>query len=74
MAGTLTQQDIAQLTQYANNGDRYNYWNYLAVKGDSYARLALGVVTGATLDGYVANHYAASYEKFRVLHKHMPKS
>ena len=61
MAGTLTQQDIAQLTQYANNGDRYNYWNYLAAKGDSYARLALGVVSGATLDGYVANHYAASY-------------
>lgn len=61
MAGTLTQQDIAQLTQYANKGDRYNYWNYLAVKGDPYARLALGVVTGATLDSYVANHYAASY-------------
>ncbi|MHB1098190.1 MAG: beta strand repeat-containing protein [Burkholderiales bacterium] len=61
MANTLTQQDIAQLQQYATAGDRYKYWSYLSAKGDPYATLALGVVTGATSDGYIANHFAATF-------------
>ncbi|HCA27156.1 MAG TPA: hypothetical protein DEP05_05875 [Betaproteobacteria bacterium] len=56
MANTLTQQDMAQLQQYATAGDRYGYWNDLASKGNAYARLALGVVNGDTADGFAANH------------------
>lgn len=54
MAGTLTEQDVEQLSQYAADGKRYEYWDYLAQRGDAYAKLALGVVTGSTLEGYVA--------------------
>jgi hypothetical protein len=55
----LTASDIQVLTTYKNNQDRFNYWNYLAQKGDPYAKLALSVVTNETLEGYIANQYAA---------------
>ncbi|HEX7635487.1 MAG TPA: calcium-binding protein, partial [Noviherbaspirillum sp.] len=61
MANTLTAQDFAILQQFVNNQDRYGYWNYLAARGDAYAALALGVVTGANSEGFVANAYAATY-------------
>jgi hypothetical protein len=61
MTATLTAQDFAMLEQFATQGDRYDYWGYLAARGDRYASLAQGVVTGATSDGYTANQYAASY-------------
>lgn len=53
----LTINDITILKDYALAGDRYNYWNYLALKGDKYAALALGVVTNETRAGYIANQY-----------------
>ena len=59
--GTLRAADLAKLTQYADNNDSYDYWNLLASLGDDYAKLALQVVTGDSLFGYIANHYAASF-------------
>lgn len=56
----LTAIDKQILETYKNNQDRYSYWNYLVQKGDPYAKLALGVVTNETVEGYVANQYAAS--------------
>jgi hypothetical protein len=53
----LTEQDIAQLQQYVDAGDRYSYWKYLEEKGDTYAKLALGVVTNETKEGYIANEF-----------------
>ena len=44
----LTSQDLANLQQYADAGDRYNYWKLLAVRGDRYGALALGVTTNET--------------------------
>jgi Ca2+-binding RTX toxin-like protein len=59
--GTLTPANLAKLTQYANSDDRYDYWSFLANLGDNYAKLALQVVTGESLFGYIANSYAASF-------------
>jgi len=61
MTTTLTADDIAKLTSYANSGDRFDYWTLLSSKGDRYGNLALGVVTGADIAGAIANGYAASY-------------
>ncbi|MDC5030344.1 calcium-binding protein, partial [Acinetobacter baumannii] len=65
---TLTSTEIAQLDKYAISGDRYNYWKFLAGKGDKYANLALSVVTNEGILGQAANeHFAISYkEKFGV--------
>jgi hypothetical protein len=48
------------LSQYADQGNREGYWNYLAAQGVPYAQLALGVVRNDSLNGYVANTYAAT--------------
>lgn len=58
---TLTQADLAKLETYRDAADRYDYWSLLAGLGDKYAQLALHVVNGDSLDGFVANNYAASY-------------
>ncbi|TFW33649.1 hypothetical protein [Massilia horti] len=47
------------LSQYAFQGNRERYWNYLAAQGVAYAQLALGVVRNDSLNGFVANFYAA---------------
>ena len=51
--------DRLNLQSFISNQDRYGYWRYLSQKGDPYAKLALGVVTNETLEGYIANQYAA---------------
>lgn len=56
----LTATDKQNLQTFITNQDRYGYWNYLTQKGDPYAKLALSVVTNETLQGYIANQYAAS--------------
>ena|ERR1039458_6536954 len=61
MAKTLNAQDFKALQQFVTEGDRYGYWNYLKEEGDPYAKMALGVVTGDTRDGFMANNYAASF-------------
>jgi len=53
----LTQQDFAVLDAFVTAKDRIGYWTYLMEKGDAYARLALGVVTNETLNGFVANDF-----------------
>ena len=58
---TLTQADLEKLSQYAQNNDRYDYWSLLSGLGDSYSKLALDVVTGDSLFGYIANQYTASF-------------
>src|SRR5690242_10854529 len=57
----LTAAALSQLQTYAANNDRYDYWSLLSNLGDQYAKLALQVVTGNTLDGFIANNYAASF-------------
>ncbi len=54
----LTQQDFAVLDAFVVAKDRIGYWTYLMEKGDAYARLALGVVTNETLNGFVANEFS----------------
>lgn len=61
MAGALGEHDLSTLQDYASSGDRYGYWSYLADRGDRYAVLDLGVVTGETIAGFVADNFAASY-------------
>jgi hypothetical protein len=53
----LTQAQLNTLGQFAAQGDRLGYWNYLSSLGDRYAGLAGQVVTGETVSGYVANTY-----------------
>lgn len=57
MTNQLTQLDLDILKSYADKGDRPRYWSYLAVKGDPYAALALGVVLNNTPPGQVANNF-----------------
>ncbi len=59
----LNSNDFQVLKGFRDSGDRYGYWSYLKQKGDPYANLALGVVTNETLEGYIANQYAASRAK-----------
>jgi hypothetical protein len=61
MAG-LSRKDLAILGEYADQGNRELYWNYLAQKdsADGYGLLALGVVRNDNLPGQVANAYAQS--------------
>jgi hypothetical protein len=56
----LNQKDIEILREYASEGNRELYWNYLAQKegSDGYGLLALGVVRNDNLPGQVANAYA----------------
>lgn len=56
----LNEVHLRVLSQYATQGNRERYWNYLAAQGVAYAQLALGVVRNDTLNGFVANHYAAN--------------
>lgn len=57
MMADLTQQDFSVLDAFVAAKDRIGYWTYLMEKGDAYARLALGVVTNETLNGFVANEF-----------------
>lgn len=59
MAG-LNAKDMEILGQYAKEGNRELYWNYLAqTRGnDGYGLLALGVVRNDNMPGAVANIYA----------------
>lgn len=59
----LTQKDLDILGQYARDGNRELYWNYLSqLEGaDGYGTLALGVVRNDSLPGRVANSYAQGY-------------
>lgn len=57
MMADLTQQDFTVLDAFVAAKDRIGYWTYLMDKGDAYARLALGVVTNETLNGFVANGF-----------------
>jgi hypothetical protein len=57
MMADLTQQDFTVLDAFVTAKDRIGYWTYLMDKGDAYARLALGVVTNETLNGFVANEF-----------------
>lgn len=61
MAG-LSRKDLTILGEYADQGNRELYWNYLAQKdgADGYGLLALGVVRNDNLPGQVANAYAQS--------------
>ena len=61
----LNGQDIEILRQYAEQGNRELYWNYLAQKpgNDGYGLLALGVVRNDNVPGQVANSYAQSYAR-----------
>lgn len=61
MAG-LSRKDLNILSDYASQGNRELYWNYLAQKdgADGYGLLALGVVRNDNLPGQVANAYAQS--------------
>jgi hypothetical protein len=61
----LNGQDIEILRQYAQQGNRELYWNYLAQKpgNDGYGLLALGVVRNDNVPGQVANSYAQSYAR-----------
>ena len=56
----LTRQDLGILRDYANEGNRELYWNYLAQKegADGYGLLALGVVRNDSMPGATANHFA----------------
>lgn len=57
----LTQADINQLRNYANNGtvaDALNYWGFLESKGYQYATLAKDVVTGGSGFGEAARAFA----------------
>lgn len=57
MMTDLTPQDFAVLDAFVTAKDRIGYWTFLIDKGDMYARLALGVVTNETLNGFVANEF-----------------
>jgi hypothetical protein len=61
----LNGQDIEILRQYAQQGNRELYWNYLAQKpgSDGYGLLALGVVRNDNVPGQVANSYAQNYAR-----------
>lgn len=59
MAG-LDEQDMTVLANYARQGNRELYWNYLAHKegNDGYGLLALGVVRNDNAPGATANLFA----------------
>ncbi|HEY9105960.1 MAG TPA: cadherin-like domain-containing protein, partial [Roseateles sp.] len=59
----ISAKDIEILKQYASDGNRLGYWNYLAnISGaDGYGRLALSVVRNDNLAGSTANHFAQDY-------------
>lgn len=59
----LTEHDLGILRNYAKDGNRELYWNYLSQLpgADGYGTLALGVVRNDSLPGRVANSYAQSY-------------
>lgn len=69
MAG-LNEADLEILKQYADDGNRELYWNYLAHRpgNDGYALLALGVVRDDNVPGQVANRYAADYARVQQSH------
>lgn len=56
----MTRQDLGILRDYANEGNRELYWNYLAQKegADGYGLLTLGVVRNDSMPGATANHFA----------------
>lgn len=54
---TLTQAQITILSDYANAGDRVNYYTALASFGIDYGYLARGVVLESELSGRLANAY-----------------
>jgi hypothetical protein len=74
MSESLTKAQLNKLTTYAELGNRYKYWSYLASLGDGYAKLALGVVTNETLSGYIANRYAEYGSLFKMEFAKMKKS
>ncbi|MDO8177175.1 MAG: hypothetical protein Q7T62_02915 [Undibacterium sp.] len=47
------------MRRYAERGERTAYWEYLADKGDPYAKLAVQVVLNNTFGGFAANGYAS---------------
>ena len=59
MPSPLSQTQIDQLATFVTAGDRIGYWQTLAGWGFKYANLALGVVLNDTLNGGIANSFAA---------------
>ena len=67
MAG-LNQRDIRILEDYAKNGNRMLYWNYLAHQpgSDGYGLLALRVVRNDNMPGAIANAFAQAHARTHI--------
>ncbi|WP_024891864.1 XVIPCD domain-containing protein [Luteimonas huabeiensis] len=63
--GGLIEKDLKILGEYARDGNRELYWNYLAQTpgNDGYGLLALGVVRNDNMPGATANAYAQGHAR-----------